>query len=80
MSQEAVATGVHAALKPSDDIVSGYRIHGFRYLWGGSVHMVLGELFGYSCGSSHGKGGSMHLYSRKDHFWGGHGQYGPMCV
>ena len=74
--QEAIAMGVRAALSDEDSLITSYRCHGMAYLYGSTVEQVLAELFGYSQGSSKGKGGSMHFYSKKDNFYGGQGIVG----
>ncbi|MEN2499809.1 MAG: Pyruvate dehydrogenase E1 component subunit alpha, somatic form, mitochondrial, partial [Marteilia pararefringens] len=50
-------------------------MHGIAYLRGKSVRSILGELCGRSSGSSRGKGGYMHFYS-KDNLYGGFGIVG----
>ena len=59
--QEAVATGMCAALDKNDAVISAYRIHGWGYLLGLKVSEVVGELLGTRAGCSAGKGGSMHM-------------------
>ena len=74
--QEAVAMGIQAALKKEDDWITSYRCHTHALIRGGSVGGVIGELFGMTEGLSQGKGGSMHFYNKKNHFWGGAGIVG----
>lgn len=74
--QEAVAVGTKAAFKPEDSWITSYRCHGVALLHGATVEQVFAELFGYSQGTSKGKGGSMHFYSKKTNFFGGQGIVG----
>ena len=59
--QEAVATGVCAALRADDVITSTHRPHGHAIAKGLSVESMMHELFGKATGCCRGKGGSMHL-------------------
>lgn len=79
IGEEAVATGVHSALKESDTVVTSYRDHGHMLLCGIDPKEVMAELTGRATGCSKGKGGSMHMFSRKNNFFGGHGIVGA-CV
>ncbi|CAH0591558.1 unnamed protein product [Chrysodeixis includens] len=72
--QEAVAVGMHAAMREVDSLITAYRCHGWTYLMGVSILGVLSELTGRRTGCSRGKGGSMHLYGRN--FYGGNGIVG----
>ncbi|CAH1407814.1 unnamed protein product [Nezara viridula] len=72
--QEACAVGIKAAMRPTDSLISGYRIHGWSYLMGLTLLEVIGELLGKQSGGSNGKGGSMHLYGKN--FYGGNGIVG----
>ncbi len=67
--------GLQAALAKEDDVIGTYRCHGLQYLRGCDVASIVAELYGYAEGSSKGKGGSMHFYSKKNHFWGGGGAW-----
>jgi pyruvate dehydrogenase E1 component alpha subunit len=62
IGQEAVASGVCAALAPEDVIASTHRAHGHTIAKGTHVNEVMAELYGKLEGCSHGYGGSMHLY------------------
>ena len=62
IGQEAVASGVCAALEPDDVIASTHRAHGHTIAKGTHVNAVMAELYGKAEGCSGGYGGSMHLY------------------
>lgn len=74
--QEAVATGIDAAITREDSWITSYRCHCVALIRGGSVASVVGELFGLAEGLSKGKGGSMHFYNKDWNFYGGHGIVG----
>jgi pyruvate dehydrogenase E1 component subunit alpha len=76
IGQEAVVVGVQAALKEGDTIVTSYRDHGHMLACGMDPKGVMAELAGRRDGYSHGKGGSMHMFSREKNFFGGHGIVG----
>jgi len=62
IGQEAVATGVCAALEREDVIASTHRAHGHAIAKGTAPERVMAELYGKVEGCSGGYGGSMHLY------------------
>ena len=76
IGQEAVVVGLQAALKPGDDVITAYRDHGHMLATGMDPKGVMAELTGRATGYSRGKGGSMHMFSREKHFFGGHGIVG----
>jgi pyruvate dehydrogenase E1 component alpha subunit len=76
IGQEAVAVGAFAALRPDDYVITAYREHVQALVKGMSPKTVMAELYGRVDGSSKGKGGSMHLYSREHNFLGGWGIVG----
>jgi pyruvate dehydrogenase E1 component alpha subunit len=76
IGQEAVVVGMQAALKEGDTIVTSYRDHGHMLASGMDPKGVMAELTGRRSGYSHGKGGSMHMFSREKNFFGGHGIVG----
>jgi pyruvate dehydrogenase E1 component alpha subunit len=76
IGQEAVVVGMQAALREDDTIVTSYRDHGHMLACGMDPKGVMAELAGRRCGYSHGKGGSMHMFSREKNFFGGHGIVG----
>jgi len=79
LGQEAICTGVESVLGHKHHIIGAYRIHGWAYTRGISAKQMLAELAGKDAGSSRGKGGSMHVYSGKTHFYGGNGIVGAQC-
>ncbi len=76
IGQEAVVTGVNAAIKEGDQMITSYRDHGHMLTLGMSASGVMAELTGRSGGYSRGKGGSMHMFSVEKNFYGGHGIVG----
>ena len=73
IGQEAVVVGMEAATKEGDKRITSYRDHGHMLACGMDARGVMAELTGRSGGYSKGKGGSMHMFSREKHFYGGHG-------
>src|ERR1043166_5372464 len=76
IGQEAVVVGMQAALQKGDTVVTSYRDHGHMLACGMDPKGVMSELTGRRCGYSHGKGGSMHMFSPEKNFFGGHGIVG----
>jgi pyruvate dehydrogenase E1 component alpha subunit len=76
IGQEAVVVGMQMALKPGDQVITGYRDHGHMLACGMDPRGVMAELTGRRHGYSKGKGGSMHMFSTEKHFYGGHGIVG----
>src|ERR1700682_2545710 len=64
------------ALKKGDQVITGYRDHGHMLATGMEAKGVMAELTGRRSGYSKGKGGSMHMFSKEKHFYGGHGIVG----
>jgi pyruvate dehydrogenase E1 component alpha subunit len=73
IGQEAVVVGMQMALKPGDQVITGYRDHGHMLACGMDPKGVMAELTGRTHGYSKGKGGSMHMFSAEKGFFGGHG-------
>ncbi len=76
IGQEAVVVGMQAAIGEGDQLITSYRDHGHMLAAGMDPGGVMAELTGRSTGYSHGKGGSMHMFSREKNFFGGHGIVG----
>jgi len=74
--QEAVAVGTISVLNDDDAIITAYRDHGHALTRGVDPKACMAELFGKITGCSRGKGGSMHFFDAKKHFYGGHGIVG----
>lgn len=71
IGEEAVATGVLSNLRPDDNVLATYREHGHALLRGLSMPSIMAEMYGKQEGCSRGRGGSMHLFDRANHFYGG---------
>jgi pyruvate dehydrogenase E1 component alpha subunit len=76
IGQEAIVVGMQMALKKGDQVITGYRDHGHMLACGMQAKGVMAELTGRRGGYSHGKGGSMHMFSMEKNFYGGHGIVG----
>jgi pyruvate dehydrogenase E1 component alpha subunit len=76
IGQEAVVIGMQMAVKEGDQLITSYRDHGHMLAAGMDPKGVMAELTGKRDGYSHGKGGSMHMFSREKNFFGGHGIVG----
>jgi pyruvate dehydrogenase E1 component alpha subunit len=76
IGQEAIAVGMQSITRPGDEVITGYRDHGHMLACGMDPKAVMAELTGRASGSSHGKGGSMHMFSTEAGFYGGHGIVG----
>jgi pyruvate dehydrogenase E1 component alpha subunit len=63
VGQEAIATGVCAALGPDDYVWGGHRSHGHYLAKGGSLAGMMAEIYGKTTGCCGGRGGSMHLFA-----------------
>ena len=73
IGQETVVVGLEAAAEEGDKRITSYRDHGHMLACGMEANGVMAELTGREGGYSRGKGGSMHMFSREKHFYGGHG-------
>jgi len=76
IGQEAVAVGVQSVKEKGDQVITAYRDHGHMLACGMDPKEVMAELTGRATGASKGKGGSMHMFSVENDFYGGHGIVG----
>jgi pyruvate dehydrogenase E1 component alpha subunit len=74
--EEAVAVGVMQVLGPEDAVVATYREHGQALARGVSTDVIMAEMFGKVEGCCRGRGGSMHIFDVKKHFYGGNAVVG----
>lgn len=75
--QEAIPAGlVHAINLKKDKVITAYRCHIIPMAMGVSPKKIMAELCGKVTGTSKGMGGSMHIFSKKHNFFGGHGIVG----
>lgn len=76
IGQEAVVVGAQQFFEEGDAVITSYRDHAHMLACGMDPRYVMAELFGRARGYSKGKGGSMHMFSVKKGFFGGHGIVG----
>jgi dihydrolipoamide dehydrogenase len=76
IGEEATVVGGIIPLKLSDYIFTSYREHGHAIARGIDPKAVMAELFGKETGTSHGRGGSMHMFDADLRFMGGYGIVG----
>ena len=75
--QEAVLAGaIHAMDLSKDKMITAYRNHVQPIAMGVDPKRIMAELYGKETGTSHGMGGSMHIFSKEKGFYGGHGIVG----
>jgi pyruvate dehydrogenase E1 component alpha subunit len=71
IGEEAIAVGIMSTLSAKDNIVATYREHGHALARGLPMKGILAEMYGRTNGCSRGRGGSMHLFDKSQHFYGG---------
>ena len=76
LGEEATVAGAVLALRPGDHVYTSYREHGHAIARGLEPKAVMAELFGKESGTSHGRGGSMHIFDLGRRFMGGYGIVG----
>jgi dihydrolipoamide dehydrogenase/pyruvate dehydrogenase E1 component alpha subunit len=76
LGEEATVVGGIVPLQPGDYIYTSYREHGHAIARGVDPRAVMAELFGRETGTSHGRGGSMHIFDYQRRFMGGYGIVG----
>ncbi len=76
LGEEAIATGVCAALNESDYIGSTHRGHGHLVARGADTDRMMAEILGKKTGYSNGKGGSMHIMAMDKGILGANGIVG----
>jgi pyruvate dehydrogenase E1 component alpha subunit len=59
--QEAVGSGVCAALEPRDVVISNHRSHNHLLAKGADPNALMAEIYGKSTGCNKGKSGTLHL-------------------
>ncbi len=82
IGQEAIAAGMKFAMnRDKDSTITTYRDHAHMLMCGIDPNVIMAELTGRATGCSKGKGGSMHMFSKKHRFYGGHGIVGaPVAI
>lgn len=76
LGEEAIAAGACAAIGPDDYIVSTHRGHGHCICKGADLKLMVAEIMGKATGYCKGRGGSMHISSKKENNLGANGIVG----
>jgi len=76
IGQEATPVATFAAVNHDDPVITAYRDHGHALARGMHPNHCMAEMFGKLPGCAKGKGGSMHMFDRPNHLYGGHGIVG----
>ncbi len=76
IGQEACVAGAISALEEEDKYITAYRCHAHALGLGTDPNKIMAEMYGKVTGISKGKGGSMHIFDKEHHFYGGHGIVG----
>ena len=80
VGEEAIAVGVCANLRADDSVFSTHRGHGHALAKGVPPRELIAELLGRAGGCSHGRGGSMHVFSPEVGMLGTSGIVGPSLL
>lgn len=80
IGQEAVAVGCTAAVEYQDPIITAYRDHGHALARGMEAKYCMAEMYGRIGGCAKGKGGSMHMFDKRNNMFGGHGIVGAQTA
>ncbi|MGD9691841.1 MAG: pyruvate dehydrogenase (acetyl-transferring) E1 component subunit alpha [Phycisphaerales bacterium] len=78
--QEALVVGTFGSVNHDDPVVTAYRDHGHALARGMSPRACMAEMFGKITGCAKGKGGSMHMFDKPNHLYGGHGIVGAQTA
>jgi pyruvate dehydrogenase E1 component alpha subunit len=76
IGQEATAVGTIQSVNHDDPVITAYRDHGHALARGMSCGACMAEMLGKVTGCAKGKGGSMHMFDKPNHLFGGHGIVG----
>lgn len=76
LGEEAIAAGACEAIGPGGYIVSTHRGHGHCISKGADLKLMVAEIMGRDTGYCKGRGGSMHISSKKDNNLGANGIVG----
>jgi pyruvate dehydrogenase E1 component alpha subunit len=80
IGQEAVLAGLTESMIKGDKVITAYRDHAHPIMMGIHPKYVMAEMYGKQTGTSKGKGGSMHMFSKEVGLFGGHGIVGAQIA